>query len=430
MGHSLRTCLIGMELADHLSLSLQDRRDLYYAMMLKDVGCSSSSARVHELFGGDDRLAQHWLKLVDWGNTLKAARFGLKHFVPGDSLRERARRVAMLARAGSSVATELVEMRSTRGASIVRRLGLGERAAEAVRSIDEHWDGSGRPRGARGDEIPLLSRIICISQILEVFAMVHGPRGAIQLAQSKKGRWFDPALVEACDHRLEQRMALWCALNAQGLRDAVRNGEPDGASLLAGPGTLDRIALGFAEVVDAKSPFTASHSFRVTEMALKIAARLGHGTEQLIELRRAALLHDIGKLYVPNSILDKPGRLGPEEWETVRLHPYYTQRILEHIRGFENLAVIAGAHHERLDGRGYFQGLRAEQIPLGSRVIATADIYDALTTPRPYRPALPEETAVQLMERDRGIGLSGDCLDALADVLQAGEGGEYLGRVA
>ena len=139
--------------------------------------------------------------------------------------------------------------------------------------------------------------------------MVHGPRGAIQLAQSKKGRWFDPALVEACDHRLEQRMALWCALNAQGLRDAVRNGEPDGASLLAGPGTLDRIALGFAEVVDAKSPFTASHSFRVTEMALKIAARLGHGTEQLIELRRAALLHDIGKLYVPNSILDKRGQL-------------------------------------------------------------------------------------------------------------------------
>src|SRR5439155_1419178 len=123
MGHSLRTCLIGMELADRLSLSLQDRRDLYYAMMLKDVGCSSSSARVHELFGGDDRLAQHWLKLVDWGNTLKAARFGLKHFVRGDSLGERARRVAMLARAGASVATELVEMRSTRGASIVRRLG-------------------------------------------------------------------------------------------------------------------------------------------------------------------------------------------------------------------------------------------------------------------------------------------------------------------
>ena len=94
------------------------------------------------------------------------------------------------------------------------------------------------------------------------------------------------------------------------------------------------------------------------------------------------------------------------------------------------MPTIAGAHHERLDGRGYFQGLRAEQIPLGSRVIATADIYDALTTARPYRPALPEETAVQLMERDRGIGLSGDCLDALADVLQAGEGGEYLGRVA
>src|SRR5262249_50089157 len=159
---------------------------------------------------------------------------------------------------------------------------------------------------------------------------------------------------------------------------------------------------GFAEVVDAKSPYTAQHSSRVGQLALAIADRIGFTPGEREELNRAALLHDIGKLSVPNSLLDKPGPLSAEEREVVRLHPHYTQRILEHIRGFERLAVIAALHHERLDGRGYFHGLRSEQIPLASQVIATADIWDALTTARPYRPALPDEVALKLMEQDRG----------------------------
>src|SRR4029079_1862281 len=126
--------------------------------------------------------------------------------------------------------------------------------------------------------------------------------------------------------------------------------EPGDAALLAGPGTLECIAEGFAEVVDAKSPFTAQHSSRACGYALGIADTLGFAPEERDELNRAALLHDIGKLSVPNSILDKPGPLTAEEWDVVRLHPYYTQRILEHIRGFERLANVAALHHERLDG--------------------------------------------------------------------------------
>ncbi len=191
-------------------------------------------------------------------------------------------------------------------------------------------------------------------------------------------------------------------------------------ALLAGPGTLDCIAAGFADVVDAKSPYTAQHSSRVCQYALAIAERIGFGKPQLAELNRAALLHDIGKLSVPNSILDKPAPLDAEEWEVVRLHPYYTQRILEHIRGFERLAIVAALHHERLDGRGYFHGLSGEQLPVPSQVIATADIYDALTTARPYRPALPEEVALKLMEQDRNTGLLPDCLDALIASVESG----------
>ncbi len=222
---------------------------------------------------------------------------------------------------------------------------------------------------------------------------------------------------------MEGELHRWRALDEPALREEVEAREPGDAALLAGPGTLDRIALGFAEVVDAKSPFTAQHSYRMSEMSVRLAMRLGFEAAEIDSLRRAALLHDIGKLSVPNSILDKPAPLGAEEWEVVRLHPYYTLRILLHVRGFKQLAQVAASHHERLDGKGYFRGLAGAQFPLAAQILATADQYDALTAPRPYRPALPEETALKVMERERGTGVSEACLDALAQELD----GEMLG---
>ena len=415
LGHSLRTGLIGLELANRLDLSLFDRRDLYYALLLKDAGCSSSSARLFELFGGNQRLVQHELARLDWGNYFKAARYCLEHAAPDATWWSRARRAAGLARVGHRAAGELVETRCRRSAEIVTMLGFGPRAAEAVGSLEEHWDGSGHPRGLSGQEIPMLSRILCLAQMLEVTAAASGPRAAVDFARRRSGRWFDPVLVKACAG-LEPLLGEWRTLDENELRDAVREAEPGGAALLAGPGAMDRIARGFAEVVDAKSPFTSQHSVRMAEVSVRIAGQLGFDHAGRGQVLRAALLHDIGKLSVPNSILDKPGPLTAGEWETVRMHPYYTLRILGHIRGFESLAEIAASHHERLDGRGYFRGLRGEEIPLEAQILATADIYDALTTSRPYRPALPEDVALRLMERDRGHGLMGECLDALAAV--------------
>ena len=225
-------------------------------------------------------------------------------------------------------------------------------------------------------------------------------------------------VIEAC-RGLEPEIADAVALGGHALHDAVREEEPGGASLFAGAGTLDRIAQGFADAVDAKSPFTAAHSRRVTDVAMGIAAQLGLDPASCAELRRAALLHDIGKLGLPNAILDKPGPLSADEWDAVRMHPYYTQRILEHVRGFRRLARIAGAHHERLDGRGYHRGIGGDALPTEARVLAVADIFEALTSARPYRPALPEEVALRLMEKDRGTGLCPDALDALTAMLDA-----------
>jgi len=420
MGHALRTTLIAQELAGRLGLPLALRRDLYYAALLKDAGCSSNASGVFSLFGGDDRLAKGARMRVDWSNYFRAAFFAMAQAAPGASWFERARRITALARQGRRAAVELVDLRCRRGAEIVQQLGLGPGAADAVRSLDEHWDGRGHPRGLAGDEIPIVARVLTLAQTLEVFAMRGGAANALGLVGRRAGRWFDP-LVVAAGAGLETPLERWCSLGTRELRDAVAEAEPGSAAMLAGPRAVDRIAHVFADVVDAKSPFTGAHSQRMTQLAVSVAHQLGWGVAEVAEVRRAALLHDLGKLTVPNTILDKPGPLTPSEWEVMRMHSFYTERILEHVRGFEWLAFASASHHERLDGSGYCRGLRGENVPALSRVLAVADVFDALSTRRPYRPALSIEEALSIMEQDRGSGLCGDALDALIGALGAGD---------
>ena len=421
MGHALRTCLIAMEIADRLSLPLALRRDLYYAAMLKDVGCSSNASQVFSLFGGDDRQMKGARMRVDWSNYFRAAFFAMAHAAPGSSWFERAGRVATLARGGPRLAAELVQVRCDRGAEIVGQLGLGGGAAEAVRALDEHWDGKGHPRGLRGDEIPIVSRVLTLAQTLEVFAVRDGTSSAMALVERRAGRWFDPLVASACAG-LGPLLEQWRVQATQDLQAQVIEREPGAAAVIAGPRTLDRIALVFAEVVDAKSPFTGEHSHRTTQVAVSVAHQLGWSEPDIAEIRRAGLLHDLGKLTVPNTILDKPSPLTASEWEVMRLHAYYTERILEHIRGFEWLAFAAASHHERLDGSGYCRGLRGAQVPEFARVLAVADVFDALSTRRPYRPALAPERVLEIMERDRDAGLCPRALDALVTALGENDG--------
>ncbi len=413
MGHALRTCLVAQTIGERLGLTLAQQRDLYYAALLKDVGCSSNAAQLFTLFGGDERIAKGARMRVDWTNYFRAAFYAMAHVAPAASWFERAARVARIGRGGPKLAKELVETRCERGAAIVGQLGLGAGAADAVRALDEHWDGRGQPRGLRGDEIPIVARILTLAQTLEVFAVRDGETQALALVRRRAGRWFDPVVVAACEG-IEAPLARWRSLSTRELQEAVVAAEPGGAALLAGTRLMDRIAQVFAEVVDAKSPFTGAHSQRTTQLAVSIGHQLGWPEADIAELRRAGLLHDLGKLTVPNSILDKPAPLTPSEWEVMRMHSYYTERILEHVRGFEWLAFASASHHERLDGGGYCRGLRGAQVPELSRVLAVADIYDALSTRRPYRPALESEQVLSILERDRNVGLCPVALDGLA----------------
>jgi HD-GYP domain-containing protein (c-di-GMP phosphodiesterase class II) len=409
-GHAVRSCLIGMRLAEEIGLDAETRSDLFYALLLKDAGCSANSARMAAIFGADDHRAKRTSKRVNWSGRFPAFVWAAQTVAPGGSPRRRLDRLLAI-KAEGGVTRALMQARCDRGAAIAILLGFGAETAEAVRALDEHWDGRGQPHGLRGDEIPLLGRILCLAQTAEIFHAAGGVDAAWGVARRRSGGWFDPDLVEALG-AIRGDDAFWRSLP----EGDIAPWEPAERILRADEARLDAIAYAFAGMIDAKSPWTYRHSDRTCMLVLGLAAALGAGDEQLSDLRRAALLHDVGKLAVSNRILDKPGRLTVAEFAQVREHPVVTRRILERVPGFGPLAPIAAAHHERLDGSGYPNGLTADQLTMPMRMLAVADVYEALTSERPYRAAMRSEQALAIIRVESPHALDQEAAAALASL--------------
>jgi len=411
-GHCLRSCWIGMKIGNELGLDRPTLWDLYYTLLLKDAGCSSNAARLCELYGADDFKVKHDFKTVDSDHLTEITGFVLTHAGLGLGLKERFQRIMYLAAHGEELATELITTRCERGAAIARQLGFNDAVAFGIHGLDEHWNGNGRPGRLRGDAIPLASRIALLSQVADVFHTIGGPAGAKQEVRVRCGTWFDPAVVAAFDAACA-KPGFWEGLAAEGIEVRVHRLEPESRAVVVDEDRLDAIATAFAQMVDSKSPYTYGHSSRVAEYAIAVAEQLGLSPSRRRWLRRGALLHDIGKLGVSNSVLDKPGSLTEDEWVQVRAHARYTEEILSRLSPFAELALVAGAHHERLDGKGYPKGLTAKDIKMETRIITVADIFDAITAERPYRGAIPVPKALQMMEKTRGEAIDPSCLDAL-----------------
>ena len=174
------------------------------------------------------------------------------------------------------------------------------------------------------------------------------------------------------------------------------------------------VLFAFARTLEAKSRYTQGHSERVTAHALTLAERVGLPAAERETLRRGALLHDIGKISTPDAILDKPARLTAEEYTVVRRHPGEGVRMVESLRSLRDVIPHIRWHHERMDGRGYPDGLFGGAIPLAVRILAVADVYDALSSERPYRPALVPEECFRIMRADAaGGGLDPELVEAL-----------------
>ena len=412
MGHAVRTCLLAMRIAERIGLTDDQRADLYFAALLKDAGCTTNSVKIHQSFG-DDHGAKQAVKLIDWTKKLDCLVYGLKTVHRDKPLPERLRRVASLLSDPEAGMVEMTRVRCDRGAQIAIQLGFGLPVADAVRALDEHWDGFGAPMGLRGEQIPVLARILGFAQTLDVMVVAVGRGAAYRTMRKRAGKWFDPAVVRAAES-LEHDEAFW-----QGMEEGGRNAALDVATpatvRMSGASGIDNICDAFASIIDAKSSFTATHSTRVTRYAVEMGTMLSFNPERLATLRRAALLHDIGKLGVPTAVLEKPGKLTDEEFGRIRSHPTDTGRILHMIQGFDRVTEIAAAHHERLDGRGYHRGIGAEGLDTDMRILAVADVFDALSAERPYRGALEMSEVFAIMERDAGQALDADLIGMMKD---------------
>jgi putative nucleotidyltransferase with HDIG domain len=418
-GHALRTCILGMRIAEAAKLSQDQIPALYHALLLKDVGCSSNAARMCQIVGGDDRVVKNGAKLQDWTQPHKPTLDTLKmlwaQVLPRASALKRLTRIGKIALNQHETNEEMITLRCERGASIAHKLGLSRETAAAIHGLDEHWDGSGYPGRLKGNAIPKLARILAVAQHLDVFASERNRASAIKVLEERSGRWFDPELVRLT-MQLDRNNGLWLDFpsgdSTAAVRQLVLDLEPEHRDGVASD-EVDRICEAFADVVDAKSPFTFRHSMGVADVATSLATALQLPPERVQLVRRAALLHDLGKLAVPNTILDKNTGLTPEEWETVVQHPRLTREILARIEPFAELAEIAGAHHEKLDGSGYPDGLTASQLGLEARIVAVADVYQALTERRPYRKSMSHAEAMKVLYRLAGPKLDPHCVAAL-----------------
>lgn len=414
-GHCIRVCWVGTHIGAKIGLEGRELADLYYMLLLKDLGCSSNASRIAELYLTDDRSFKRDFKTIGVGVSA-AIQFILEQTGRQANLAKRLKAVAHVMQHGGDIAHELIETRCTRGAAIARRMRFSEKVASAIHSLDEHWDGSGQPQGLMHQAIPLYSRIALLAQVIDVFYMTKGPDATVTEALERSGGWFDPQLVRAfVDVAFSE--AFWTGLGGADLEQRVLDMAPAQARVMIDDDWMDDIACAFGEVIDAKSPYTAGHSERVGDYARHIGARMGVSGSRLRWLKRAACLHDVGKLGVSSVILDKPGRLNDEEWVEMRDHAAQSHAILSRISAFGDLAEAAAAHHERLDGGGYPHGRAAQEIKLETRIITIADFYDALTADRPYRAAMSTDQALSIISREIGKAVDLDCYVGLVSAL-------------
>ncbi|WP_373975009.1 HD-GYP domain-containing protein [Chitinibacter sp. SCUT-21] len=415
-GHCVRCCWIGVHIGQQIGMSEQAIWELYYTLLLKDLGCSSNAARICELYLTDDQSFKRDFKLV--GTSLsQVLGFVFEHTGRNESWTKRLTAILNIMRNGDDIANELIQTRCDRGARIARQLRFPESVALGIHSLDEHWDGSGRPEGLQGDQIPLNARIALLSQVIDVFHFSRGKDAAIAEARQRAEAWFDPLLVAAFE-KVAADPDFWRTLADPEVGLEVLKLEPAQFTVPLDDEYMDEIASAFGQVVDAKSPFTAGHSERVGFYADLIAHELGLDAKHRNWVKRAALLHDVGKLGVSSSILEKPGKLTDDEFRAVQQHARLSEEILAKIAQFADLALVAGAHHERLDGNGYPRRLVAAQIRLETRIITVADIFDAISAERPYHAANSPEKTLAIMAGMVGNAIDERCFAALKTVLE------------
>jgi HD-GYP domain-containing protein (c-di-GMP phosphodiesterase class II) len=405
MEHTLRSCLIATRFADELDLDKGERESIYWVSLLAMVGCTADSFELREVFGDDIELRRG---MYDIGpSELAAGRYFLSRAGSDGGPLRRARAGAGLALTGMRVITETLVADCQVTGRFAERLGFGEAVSDPLQQKFARWDGKGVPRGLAGEDIALAARMLGMAWRLEAEQRVRGVDAALELAERHAGATLDPNLVAALTPAMP---GVFAALD-EASWEAVVAEEPPRARLTGSDFDTALEALG--DFADLKSPWFAGHSREVAELAEAAGWRLELSEPDVTLLRRAALVHSVGRSGVPNTVWDKPGTLTVSERERMQLYPYFTDRILR--RGsLTQLADVASASQERLDGSGYPRGLSGGAIPMTGRVLAAADAYQAMCEARPHRPAMSAEEAAKELRTEAGEGrLDGEAAEAV-----------------
>jgi HD-GYP domain-containing protein (c-di-GMP phosphodiesterase class II)/DNA-binding CsgD family transcriptional regulator len=409
MEHVLRQCLIALRLGDRLEMGETERTELYFGSLIAWVGCHIDAYEQAKWFG-DDLALKDGFRHRDLHGIGPMMAMTVAHLGRGRSLGDRAQTFVAFAGRGRRDVGEMLANHWYAADQLAEAMGLEDGVRTTVMQTFERWDGKGAPYGARGDQICMASRIVNLADVLEVYHRTEGVERASDVARERSGTQFDPDLVEVVT---DAGPDLFHGLDDATNWDAVIAGEPGLARTLT-DAELDGALAAFADFIDIKSPYTLGHSRGVAELAAGAGAALGLPAADVRRLRRAALLHDLGRLGVSNAVWDKPGALTAAQTERVRLHPYLTERMLASCPELASLAEIAAQHHERLDGSGYPRGLHGDALTTSGRVLAAADAYHAKLEERPHRPAVTAEEAASWLRGEVRAGrFDGAAADAV-----------------
>jgi HD-GYP domain-containing protein (c-di-GMP phosphodiesterase class II) len=408
MEHVLRQSLIALRLAERVGLDDDERAVVYYTALLVNVGCHTDAHGQAKWFGDDFALKA--TKYEHKMPSVSGAAATMRLLGSGNPPLHRFRIGLEFAVSGHRDLDGMIEHHAQMARTLGEQLDLPEAVLEALGAAYEQWDGKGWPSELSGEDVPLASRLSQLAEFIEVAHRVGGVAGAKELARERAGKQFDPRLAELI--RTDGELIL-AGLDAADTWDAVVSAEPALAVVLSGE-RFDAALAAIANFVDLKSPYFLGHAAAVADLVAEAGRQLNLADAEVRALRRAGLVHDLGRLGVSNAILDKRGPLGAGEWERVRLQPYLTERMLKQSPALAPLAAIAVQHRERLDGSGYPRSLAGPAISGPARLLAAADCYQAMREPRPHREPLPaEDAAAETRAEVRAGRLDADAVEAV-----------------
>ncbi|OBJ00104.1 LuxR family transcriptional regulator [Mycobacterium alsense] len=408
MDHMLRSAAMGVRIAERLGLGERERGTVFYTGLVMWIGCHADSHEYARWFG-DDIAMRHDSHFIDWSGA-PYRRFLLTNLGRGSTLPKRAQLAAKLFVDARGNLGALAQSHCLSAALLAEEIGLGADVCEALPYAYERWDGSGLPARAAGSQIPVAMRVAQVADIAEVHHRAYGAEAATAEVRRRSGKQFDPDIVAvftaAADDLLVENDDAW---------STAAQLAPDPGEALDGP-ALDRLLRAMGDFVDLKCPFTLGHSRAVAELAENAGKCAGLPQDDIDILRRAGYVHDLGRIGVSNRVWEKPGELTHAERERVHLHPYLTGRILARVGGLKAVREVAVNHHERLDGSGYPNGLRGDDLSVRDRVLAAAESYRSSTEPRPHRDAFDEAAAAERLRGEAARGrLDGDAVEAVLE---------------